>query len=182
MAKKLYIQTVKPVVEVSVVPEGTKEAEVIFGFKVHGSKATKAIAEQYEDLIVEYRKLALEAAVMEKLSEDEQDPVAVAALNERLIAEIEKLNASSLQRAKEDISYVKKAVVKDFDEYGEVILDVVVEDSRKVEPLEGYWDTPAECLEQVVSAFLDNKVWEEAILKAHQVHMSGSSKEAQVKN
>lgn len=189
MAKKVfYIQKVKPVEEVEVKVDGSDA--IVVGFKVHGLKARKEISEKYEGNRVEYIKLVGELQSFENISKakeaagevlSEEDSAKVQSLVEKASKEIEKLEAIGIELVKNDVVFFKNVVATDYDELGNNVFEQTIADTRLVEASD-YWDTPAECLENFINAFLDNKQWLEALKQAHTDVLQKDFKEAQAKN
>jgi hypothetical protein len=189
MSKKLYVQAVTPSLEVSVKPEGSSEKAVIFGFKVLGIKARKERAVRFEENRKSYQALLDELALMEAeaklkevdavLTESEQERLRN--IYERIEVEVVKLQEINLAIIKEDLLFIKGATARDYDELGKVIFERLVPDTRTAEPCD-YWETPAECLNMFIEAFLDSKAWLDAIQAAHTIHMEKDFKELQAKN
>jgi hypothetical protein len=190
MAKRLYLQAVKPVEEIEVNTEGSSEQPIVIGFKVHGLKARKELAEKHEGTRVDYLKLMTEVQSLEALAKvkeaegtelSEEETAKMQSLVESIYVEIDKLEAISLELTKADILYFKNVTATDYDDLGTVVFNKLVKDTRLVEPSE-YWDNPKECLESFINVFTDSKPWLDAIKLAHTEVMQKDFKELQVKN
>lgn len=191
MAKKqFYVQKITPVEEVEVKPEGTEETPILVGFKVHGIKARKALAEKFEENRTDYVKLMTEVQKLEALAKTketsgeeltEEEASKMQNLIEALYLEIDKLEAINIEVLKEDILYFKNVTATDYDQLGNRIFNEFVKDTRLVTQTD-YWDDSTECLQSFISAFTDNKVWLEALKAAHTEVLSKDVKDLQVKN
>jgi hypothetical protein len=191
MAKKqFYIQTIKPVEEVEVKTEGSVEQPITVGFKVHGLKARKELAEKYEGNRADYIKLMTEVQKLEAVAKQaeakgealqEEEAAQMQKLVEDVYKEIDKLEAVSLELTKTDILYFKNVTAVDYDDLGNQVGTIVVANTAKAEPSD-YWDTPEECLQGFIEQFCDNKAWLDAIKAAHTEVMQKDFKELQVKN
>jgi hypothetical protein len=167
MAKRLYIQQVKPFIELAVKPIGSEQEEVIFGFKTYSLKAREELGKLWSAFLTEnseqYAALnkTQEVGFIE-LPDDERTSIMEKAFE--FMAAQEKFNLASLAN---DVLYIKNATVTVYNEE-DVLVSNKIADTRKAEPLVDFWTTPEEALQVILDSFLDDKGWKEAILAKHQ--------------
>jgi hypothetical protein len=190
MMKQIYVKGITPFKEVEVKPDSFEGKGIIIGFKVHGIKARKALAEKYEGNRADYIKLMTEVQKLEAIAKvkeaegaelTEEEATKMQALIEDVYKEIDKLEETSLELTKADILYFKNVTATDYDDLGNEVFNLLVVDTRTVEPTE-YWESPKECLEGFISVYTDAKVWLDAIKEAHANVMQEDFKALQVKN
>ena len=180
MGTKLYIQQVKPVVELEVKVEG--QDPILVGFKAHSIKDKEVLAKVWAEFM-EVNKEAYTALVkvqdmeaLSGLSQEEQSNITVSAFE--FIAKQEELTLETLI---EDILYIKNVSVTTYVDY-EVLTSFKLPDTRKAEVIEGLWATPEEAQQVLLESFLDNKEWQTALLEAHKSSLDSSYKAEQRKN
>lgn len=189
MAKKqFYIQQVKPVEEVELKLEGSKDQAIIVGFKVHGIKERKLINEalytqEYTTALLTIQALEEQRKLNTEVSE-EASKAYIEAIT-KFSEEHSLYEVRVLEQLKADIAYFKNVTVTDYNELGVKTFSHLVKDTRTVELSEttkDYWETTEECLQSLLSVLLDNKSWLDTIQEAYTEFTQKDIKELQAKN
>ncbi len=180
MAKKLFIQQVKPFVELEVKVEG--QGSILVGFKAHSIKGRELIAEKWAKFL-EDNKENYEALIQnqDKSFFDVLEPQEKLEIMQKALSYVAAQAAFSLERLKEDVLYLKNVNVTFYDEE-EILSSFVLEDTRKAIAIEGSWSTPEEALKVLLDEFLDTEEWYEPLLEVHKTSLNTSFKAEQAKN
>jgi hypothetical protein len=81
-----------------------------------------------------------------------------------------------------EVIYIKNAVLEIYDEKGEYLEDLVVADTRTVEPNE-FFQTPAEALVVLLEHYMGSNPWKNSLFEAYRdALVNVSYKEAELKN
>lgn len=81
-----------------------------------------------------------------------------------------------------EVIYIKNAVLEIYDDNGNYLEDLVVEDTRTVEPNE-FFQTPKEALDVLLTHYMGSNPWKNSLFEAYRdALVNVSYKEAELKN
>ena len=166
---KLYVKTTIPTVEQTVKAiDGT--SELIAGIKLYSAKELKDLSKKFGNNLVDV-KLTRAQKELAKLFQDMETPIEELETKVTAIqAEIEKL---SEQQAKDYLAFIKSQVVYlknvslvTVDNETQEEKELIIKDTREVDPIESLWASPSECLAVLLDMYLDSAAFKDSFPQA----------------